>query len=106
MTQIYQVAEDSRRGDRTLVIKVGVGRSLLLALLAALVAHVCFVAAVKTTGRTPLLLGLSLFGWLAVLLPWLRGWRMWTDAQHERGMYWGLGAWAVTDLSLLALLWP
>ena len=25
MTQIYQVAEDSRRGDRTLVIKVGVG---------------------------------------------------------------------------------
>ena len=106
MTQIYQVAEDTRRGDRTLVIKVGVGRSLMLALLAALLAHVCFVAAVKTMGRPPLALGLSLFGWLAVLVPWLRGWRTWTDHQHEQGMYWGLGAWAVTDLSLLAMLWP
>jgi hypothetical protein len=36
----------------------------------------------------------------------MRGWRTWTDDQHERGMYWGLGAWAITDLSLLALLWP
>jgi hypothetical protein len=45
-------------------------------------------------------------GWSAVLLPWLRGWRAWTDRQHEAGMYWGLAAWATTDLSLLALLWP
>jgi 4-hydroxybenzoate polyprenyltransferase len=106
MTQIYQVAEDSRRGDRTLVIQVGVGRSLTLALLAALLAHGCFGAAALAMARPPLLLLPSLVAWLAVLVPWLRGWRTWTDARHEAGMYWGLGAWAVTDLSLLALLWP
>ena len=106
MTQIYQVEEDSRRGDRTLVIRVGVGRSLILALLAALLAHGCFLAAILALGRPPLHLLPSLLAWLAVLLPWLRGWRTWTDPQHEAGMYWGLGAWAVTDLSLLALLWP
>jgi len=106
MTQIYQVGEDSRRGDRTLVIQLGVGRSLALALVAGLVAHLCFVAALQTMGRPTLALAPSLFAWLAVLVPWLRGWRTWTDHQHEQGMYWGLGAWAVTDLSLLALLWP
>jgi lycopene elongase/hydratase (dihydrobisanhydrobacterioruberin-forming) len=106
MTQIYQVAEDSRRGDRTLVIQVGVGRSLVLALLAAVAAHGFFLAGALARGRSPWSLLPSLMAWLAVLLPWLRGWRTWTDPQHEKGMYFGLGAWAVTDLSLLALLWP
>jgi 4-hydroxybenzoate polyprenyltransferase len=106
MTQIYQVAEDSRRGDRTLVIQVGVGRSLALALVTAFLAHGCFLAGLRAAGRPSLWLLPSLLAWLAVLLPWLRGWRTWTDARHEAGMYWGLGAWAVTDFSLLVLLWP
>jgi len=106
MTQIYQVAEDSRRGDRTLVIQVGVGRSLALALVAAFVAHGFLAAGILARGRSPLPLALSLLAWLAVLLPWLRGWRTWTDYRHETGMYWGLAAWAVTDLSILALIWP
>ena len=106
MTQIYQVAEDSRRGDRTLVIQLGVGRSLNLALVAALLAHLCLGAGALAMGRSALPLGGSLLAWMAVLLPWIRGWRTWTDPQHENGMYRGLAAWAVTDLSLLALLWP
>ncbi len=106
MTQIYQVVEDSRRGDRTLVIQLGVGRSLMLALLATLIAHACFLAAILARGRASFYLLPSLVAWLAVLIPWLRGWRTWTDHQHETGMYWGLGAWAITDLSLLVLLWP
>ncbi|BDU69343.1 hypothetical protein GETHOR_14440 [Geothrix oryzae] len=106
MTQIYQVAEDARRGDRTLVIRVGVGRSLGLALGAALIAHGLFAAAVLAKGRNPGFLAISLVAWLAVLLPWLARWRTWSDHRHEAGMYWGLGAWAVTDLSLLVLLWP
>jgi len=106
MTQIYQVVEDSRRGDRTLTIRLGVGRSLTLALLATLIAHAFFLSGIMTMGRPPLYLLPSLAAWLAVLIPWMRGWRAWTDPQHERGMYRGLGAWAVTDLSLLALLWP
>jgi len=106
MTQIYQVAEDSRRGDRTLVIRMGVGRSLALALVAALGAHLLFVAGVLAQGRNPLPLAISLLSWLILLLSWMAHWRRWTDRQHEAGMYWGLGAWAVTDLSLLVLLWP
>jgi 4-hydroxybenzoate polyprenyltransferase len=106
MTQIYQVAEDSRRGDRTLVIRVGVGLSLGLALLAALLAHALFAGALVARGRSALLLAPSLLAWMAVLVPWLRHWRTWTDHQHETGMYWGLAAWAVTDLSLLILAWP
>ena len=106
MTQIYQVAEDSRRQDRTLVIQVGVGRSLALSLWAALAAHGCFLVGILARGRTPWSILPSLLVWAAVLIPWLRGWRTWTDPQHEQGMYRGLGAWAVTDLSLLAVLWP
>ncbi|HEX7552667.1 MAG TPA: prenyltransferase [Geothrix sp.] len=106
MTQIYQVEEDGRRGDRTLVIRVGVGRSLALALVAALLAHGCFIFGVQAMGRPAWPMALSLLAWLAVLLPWLRRWRSMTDGQHEAGMYWGLGAWAITDLSILALLWP
>ncbi len=105
MTQIYQVAEDGRRGDRTLVIRVGVGRSLGLALVAMLLAHLWFAWAVVLLKRSPLPLLLSLAAWLGVLLPWMARWRRWTDAQHEAGMYRGLVAWAITDVSLLALLW-
>lgn len=106
MTQIYQVAEDTRRGDRTLVIRLGVGRSLALALLVGLLAHACFLQAALALHRPILGLLPSLLAWLGVLLPWMRGWRQWSDARHEAGMYWGLAAWAVTDLSLLGLLWP
>lgn len=105
MTQIYQVAEDSRRGDRTLVIRVGVGNSLALALGAMVLAHLWFAWGTILLKRSPLPLALSLSAWLLVLLPWMARWRRWTDAQHEAGMYRGLVAWAVTDLSILALLW-
>jgi len=106
MTQIYQVGEDSRRGDRTLVLQVGVGRSLALALVAALIAHGCFAAGLLVEGRPMLPLAPSLLGWIALLLPWMKKWKTMSDQQHEAGMYWGLGAWALTDISLLALLWP
>ncbi len=106
MTQIYQVAEDTARGDRTLVIRMGVPRSLDMALAALLLAHGAFAWAVRAHGRQPLWLLGSLGAWLLVLLPWRRAWARWTDAQHEAGMYRGLLAWAVTDLSLLLLLWP
>jgi len=41
-----------------------------------------------------------------VLVPWWARWRRLSASQHEAGMYRALAAWAVTDLSLLALLWP
>lgn len=106
MTQIYQVSEDRARGDRTLVIRMGVARSLDMALAALVLAHAAFTWAARAKGANPLWLGGSLAAWLLVLLPWRLGWDRWTDARHEAGMYRGLMAWAVTDLTLLGLLWP
>jgi len=109
-TQIYQVDEDRARGDRTLVIVLGEGASLGLAALLALGAHLLFAWGAWHLGRPGLRqawsLGLSLAVWLGVLLPWWARWRRWTPERHQAGMYWCLGAWAVTDLILLALLWP
>ncbi len=105
-TQIYQTGEDRARGDRTLVIVLGEGPSLAGAAGLALAAHLCFGWAAWLHGREPLPLLISLAAWLAVLLPWWARWRRWSPAQHQAGMYRALGAWAVTDVSLLALFWP
>jgi 1,4-dihydroxy-2-naphthoate octaprenyltransferase len=106
LTQIYQIEEDRRRGDRTLVIKLGESRSLGMALALAIAAHGWFVSGLLRMERVPWFLALSLAAWLGVLIPWLVHWKSWPQARHEAGMYWALGAWAVTDISLVLLLWP
>jgi 4-hydroxybenzoate polyprenyltransferase len=106
LTQIYQVEEDRSRGDRTLVILMGEGRALGLALAAVVVAHACFAGSVLVAQRNVLVVLLSLAAWLGVVVPWMARWRAMSPAQHEAGMYRGLAAWAVTDISLLILLWP
>jgi len=105
-TQVYQIEEDRARGDRTLVIVLGESASLGFAAGLALAAHLWFAWGMLQLGRNPLPLLLSLAAWLGVLLPWWAGWRRWSQRQHQTGMYRALGAWAVTDLSLLLLLWP
>jgi hypothetical protein len=57
-------------------------------------------------GHNLLPLLISLAAWLGVVLPWLIRWRVWTPRQHAAGMYRGLIAWAITDISLLVILWP
>jgi lycopene elongase/hydratase (dihydrobisanhydrobacterioruberin-forming) len=106
LTQIYQIDEDRGRGDRTLVIQLGEALSLWAALALAVAAHLWFAWGALQAGRPPLPLLLSLAAWTAVLLPWCLRWRTWTPRQHEAGMYRALMAWAVTDVSLLLLLWP
>ena len=105
-TQLYQMDEDRARGDRTLAIVLGEGPSLGFAAGLALAAHLWFGWGALQLGRTPLPLLLSLAAWLGVLLPWWARWRRWSPRQHQAGMYRALAAWAVTDLSLLLLLWP
>jgi len=106
LTQIYQVAEDTKRGDQTLVIRMGVARSLTYAIFAAIVAHLWFAQAALHAGRNPAYLLISLVAWLGILIPWRARQARMSDPEHERGMYRALAAWTVTDLSVLILLWP
>jgi len=103
LTQLYQFDEDRRRGDRTLALILGMGASLVVATVATLLAFGLFAWA---TWRLPVgLKGFTLLVplvlWLVVLLPWLFGYGGWSPKQHQRGMYRALGAWAVTDLTVL-----
>ncbi len=112
LTQLYQFEEDSKRGDRTLALILGMRRSLLVAILAALVAFTMFAAAGALSGwgtaPSGLLrwggLALALGGWGWVLLPWLARHQTMNADEHQAGMYAGLGAWAVTDLVVI-LAW-
>lgn len=111
LTQLYQIEEDTRRGDRTLARILGVRRSLEVSLAAVAAAFALFTwGALRTGWSSPetewrwALLGLALLAWLTVLVPWRAGAAGWSSAQHQRGMYRALAAWAVTDLAVV-LAW-
>lgn len=108
LTQIYQVEEDTRRGDRTLVIRLGIGRSLGVAIAATVVAFGLFGGSLllldRAAGLRIVALAIALVAWLGVLVPWARHHASMTAALHQRGMYLALGAWAVTDV-VVALAW-
>jgi 1,4-dihydroxy-2-naphthoate octaprenyltransferase len=105
LTQLYQFEEDQRRGDRTLALILGMSKSLWIAVLATLVAFALLGWAAALRGAASwqwVGLLLALAAWLRVLLPWTRRWGEMSPAEHQRGMYAALGAWAVTDIAVLA----
>ena len=103
LTQLYQFDEDRRRGDRTLALILGMRASLVVATLATLLAFGLFAWATRRlpVGPKGFTLLVPFVLWLIVLLPWLFGYGGWSPKQHQRGMYRALGAWAVTDLTVL-----
>lgn len=105
LTQLYQLEEDRRRGDRTLALILGSKRSLAVALISVTVAFALFAwaAGALAAGRRAALLVVPLAAWLAVLVPWYAGHARWSAAAQQRGMYRALAAWAVTDLTVLAV---
>jgi hypothetical protein len=46
-------------------------------------------------------LGIALAAWMWVLVPWYRRREAMRPADHQRGMYAALTAWAVTDVAVL-----
>jgi len=110
LTQLYQYEEDRRRGDRTLALVLGMGLSLRVALGGVLLAFGLFgyAAYLSAWGQSPhamvrwAMLGVALVAWLRVLVPWLRDYPIRAPEDHQRGMYEALGAWAVTDIAVLA----
>jgi 4-hydroxybenzoate polyprenyltransferase len=110
LTQIYQIEEDTARGDRTLAIILGVPASLWLSLLGATAAFALFGFAAIRAGWSAgdkwrwLVLVLAALAWVVVLLPWLRRHRRMNPQQHQHGMYRALLAWAITDVAVV-LAW-
>jgi 4-hydroxybenzoate polyprenyltransferase len=106
LTQLYQLEEDTRRGDRTLAVVLGPRLSLDVAIGAAGLAFLLFAAAAWNAGWLATWAGagrtaglcLAALAWAVVLLPWrARQARLRPDEQQHR-MYLALGAWALTDL--------
>lgn len=103
LTQIYQMDEDRARGDRTLALALGLRASLLTALAATTIAFLLFAAAALAGPTSPFwpLLPVAFAAWMTVLIPWYHQRDRRSAAQHQRGMYAALRAWAVTDLAVL-----
>ncbi len=111
LTQLYQLEEDARRGDRTLALRLGIRRGLSVALLAAAAAFGLFGWAGMRSGWSGTsggwrwaALGLALLAWLAVLVPWRAAAHRLSPRDHQRRMYHALAAWAVTDIAVV-LTW-
>jgi lycopene elongase/hydratase (dihydrobisanhydrobacterioruberin-forming) len=112
LTQLYQLEEDARRGDRTLALILGVPRSLDAALAAATTAFAFFACAgIQSVWSKPgsgtwrwATLAVALLAWLAVLVPWRALAGRLSAAEHQRRMYRALAAWAVTDVAVV-LVW-
>jgi len=103
LTQLYQFDEDRRRGDRTLALILGMRKSLIVAIACVVLAFGLLGWAAWVLGISSLLLAVPLACWLAVLLPWLARHASWTPAEHQRGMYRALTAWAITDVVVLVV---
>ncbi len=101
LTQLYQMEEDRRRGDRTLALLLGLRASLGIAIASTALAFALFAGAAAVLRVRAWLLGVPLAAWLAVLVPWYRRREVLIPADHQRGMYRALAAWAVTDLVVL-----
>ena len=101
LTQLYQMEEDRRRGDRTLALMLGMRASLAVAIACTLLAFALFAWAAALLWVRAWLLVVPLILWLAVLVPWYRRRDALSAAEQQRGMYQALGAWAITDVAVL-----
>jgi 4-hydroxybenzoate polyprenyltransferase len=101
LTQLYQMEEDRRRGDRTLALMLGTRASLAVAIACTVAAFALFAWAAALMWVRAWLLLMPLTLWLAVVVPWYLRRDALSAAAQQRGMYQALGAWAVTDLAVL-----
>jgi 4-hydroxybenzoate polyprenyltransferase len=101
LTQIYQAAADTARGDRTLTTALGVRPALALALVLGVLAAGALLRTAPA-GPGSALVGGACALWLAHLGQWLARAGRLDDGAHERGMYVALGLWALVDAALVA----
>lgn len=101
MTQLYQIAPDRARGDRTLATALGATRALDLALLLAAGAAALLLALPGPRAAPQLVLGAALAAWFLAAAAWRRLARRLTPRQHEARMYTALVLWALIDAAVL-----
>lgn len=107
LTQLYQLDADRGRGDVTTAARLGVRRSLTGAIALVIIAFAMFGLAAWQVGWPSLpglrwsALAVAAMAWMVVLLPWREFGSGWTSADHQRGMYHALTAWALTDAALV-----
>ncbi|MBU8871081.1 MAG: UbiA family prenyltransferase [Gemmatimonadales bacterium] len=103
LTQLYQMEDDQKRGDRTLVSFLGTNRALRLAIALGLAAALAFGAGLVVRGiglwsLAPLVAAVL---WLGHLVIWSLSSVTYTATDHEQGMYRALALWGVMDITLL-----
>jgi len=116
LSQIYQIDDDQKRGDRTLAVVMGRRPSLRLAMILGWAATISFLIYFLTNnsptqpelGSIPvsfLIVLPALLVWqIHIFIWWLRAQSL-TSQQHEQGMYRALFLWAIIDVTVLAGLY-
>ena len=108
LTQIYQMAEDTSRGDYTLALALGKQNALRLGILGVGLgfAFLTWEVVRRYWAMRSVGLVLALLAWSAVLAPWYIL-RQRTDVAYEqRGFYHALYAWALTDMAVVVAMMP
>jgi len=105
MTQLYQIAPDRARGDRTLATALGATRALDLALLLAAGAAALLLARPGAGAAARSVLGLALAAWFLAAAAWRRRAPGLTARRHEARMYRALALWASIDAAVLCGLY-
>ncbi len=108
LTQIYQMGEDTQRGDQTLATVLGKRNALTFAIAAIGLGFVFLFREVIQHywhSRSAAIL-IALVLWALVLLPWMLRWRHVSLRDEQAGMYRALWAWAVTDLGVIIAMLP
>jgi 4-hydroxybenzoate polyprenyltransferase len=108
LTQIYQMEEDSSRGDKTLSLALGKKNALLVACIGVGIGFSFLLLETIQNYMQPRSLGLILafIAWIAVLIPWCIKYRD-VDVRYEkRGFYLALYAWALTDIAVAVAMIP
>ena len=106
LTQLYQLEEDTRRGDRTLAIRIGMRGSLLVSIGMAALAFGAFAKGAAAWDAPTIgwaALGVSALLWGALLIRWYARHEAMRPSDHQRGMYLALGCWAFTDVAVLLI---
>jgi 4-hydroxybenzoate polyprenyltransferase len=108
LTQIYQMAEDRRRGDVTLALRLGKQNTLRFAMLSVGIAFAFTLGEVWVRFRQVRSMGtiIALVLWTGVLVPWAVRHNRVDVAYEQRGFYHALWVWAITDVSVVLAMAP